>query len=131
MANISEQDELKARVNFLQVGPGGICFAHGPYDGANCPKFQDWQKGTPPSFYCPCIHDPQKPEYIAMANEQARHARVFTQSDMDNQRAELHRQVREAVDTLNPWEGTWIAKSRALSAIDRVFEDGNQKLGEG
>jgi len=56
-----------------------------------------------------------------------------------DQRAELHRQVREAVETMRidpNFSGHWQngfshARSDALSAIDRVFGDGNKKLGEG
>jgi hypothetical protein len=38
--------------NYLQLLPGGTCFAHGPYTEMQCPK---WPA---------CITDPQKPEYM-------------------------------------------------------------------
>lgn len=45
---------MSDRVNFIQVGPGGVCFAHGAYSEQQCPY---WPK---------CITDPQQDEYLAM-----------------------------------------------------------------
>jgi len=56
------RDEAKSAY-FLQVGPGGICFAHGPFETQNCPLWPD------------CATDRQKPEYIAMDQKE-----VATQS---------------------------------------------------
>jgi hypothetical protein len=44
--------------NYVQQLPGGICFAHGPYEkGYQCPR---WPA---------CGTDPQKPEYLAMGKQ--------------------------------------------------------------
>jgi len=45
-------------------------------------------------------------------------------------RADLHRQVTKAVEAVRD-HGGYIIADDALSAIDRVFEDGNKKSGEG
>lgn len=50
-----EEKKMSEQSNFMQQMPGGICFAHGPYQrGYQCPNW--------PS----CGSDPQKPEYIKM-----------------------------------------------------------------
>lgn len=56
-------------INYLQVGPGGLCFAHGPYsEGGQCPQ---WPA---------CATDPQNPEYVALGkrlvNGPKEHARL-------------------------------------------------------
>lgn len=40
---------------YLQVGPGGICFAHGPYSDNQCPQFPA------------CATDPQQQIYKDLA----------------------------------------------------------------
>lgn len=42
--------------NYVQILPGGLCFAHGPYsEGKQCPQW--------PS----CVTAPKNPDYIAIA----------------------------------------------------------------
>lgn len=55
------------RASYLQVGPGGICFAHGPYTEQNCPQWKNGWNGSGPST---CLTDPKKDEYIQMAKRQ-------------------------------------------------------------
>lgn len=72
-----------SNANYLQVGPGGICFAHGPYEGQYCPRYQEWLRSKPPAG-CPCVHDPRNPEYVAMFDEQVKQtAKVYTQAALD------------------------------------------------
>lgn len=94
---VSQENGIVA--NFLQVGPGGICFVHGPFTTKHCPRHMEWQQSNEPN--CPCATDSQKPEYIALANEQARHARVFTEADMDAVReSERERCAKKGFDAV-------------------------------
>lgn len=78
-----------AEANFMQAGPGGICFAHGPYAGYQCPQWRD-------AYLSPCIADPRKPEYLAMAQEQMRQTnKVYTQAELD---AALNTREQETVE---------------------------------
>lgn len=75
--------------NFMQVGPGGICFVHGPYTERHCPEF--FTSGSP------CVTNSQNPEYIAMAQEQMRRTnKVYTQAEMDAALTTARREQREA-----------------------------------
>lgn len=107
-----------SEVKFLQVGPSGICFAHGPYKGQNCPEYTLWHVRVPPGEPlgdCPCTADPQKPEYIALANEQARHARVYSQADIEQAVIKERSRIREGVIALR---GTlWAYKSHEAMAM--------------
>lgn len=75
-----------SNANSLQVGNGGICFAHGPYTG-HCAEYLLWHMRVAPGDNlgeCPCATDPQKPEYVAMAQERARQTeKLYTQSQVD------------------------------------------------
>jgi hypothetical protein len=61
-----------SQINYLRQLPGGICFAHGPYTGMECPKGPT------------CVTSPQNPEYVKMAlDAAARTNKRYTQDDMD------------------------------------------------
>lgn len=46
-----------SNANYLQVTGPGICFAHGPFRGAECPKLPA------------CVSDPPQAEYMALASK--------------------------------------------------------------
>lgn len=79
---------------YLKVGPGGICFAHGPYGGQYCPRYEN-NTGIAD---CACVTDPQKPEYVALAQEKVRQTnKVYTQSQLDEAvKAERERSAKIA-----------------------------------
>lgn len=75
----------------LQQLPGGLCFAHGPYeDGFSCPR---WPK---------CVTDPSKDEYFALAarrkknNACLRAAEILEEADMLDTTVQMLRSVAEA-----------------------------------
>lgn len=70
------------QINFMQA-VGGICYAHGPYQGRECPMLTPWRHANL-AIPCPCTSDPQKPEYVTMAEEQMRETnKVYTQAQLD------------------------------------------------
>jgi hypothetical protein len=64
-----------ASSNFMQVLPGGLCFAHGPFTEVQCPH---WPR---------CGDDPQNPEYVAEGVRRVNEPK---------ERARLEREVIEA-----------------------------------
>lgn len=67
--------EEAQRVGFMQVGPGGICFAHGPYTDSDCPDY-DCEEII-------MVNGPN-PKYVALAEERARQTnKVYTQAQWE------------------------------------------------
>lgn len=99
---MSEQT-VSNHVGFLQVGPGGICFAHGPYESQDCPSWPT------------CAGSPWKAEYVRMGFSQ-----IAQQEPRTPEIADLERAVVEAAIVwrqMHPEEKTlWIA-----SAVDNLI----------
>ncbi len=79
---------------FMQRLPGGLCFAHGPYeDGFQCPQ---WPK---------CATDPQQPQWIDLSFRRSKHYAILRAAEIlekENLLPDVISQLRAASEPWSP-----------------------------
>lgn len=75
------------------MGPGGICFAHGPFTEMNCPLY--------PTCESDILINGVKKEYVELGEKQVyENNQVYSQRDLDQARIESRKQALEEAEEI-------------------------------